>query len=79
MQEHEKARAWREKRNLSVQELADLTGYSTVSIFWFERGTTPTRPGKVRYKDIAEAVWQRYKTVCAGVDARLKFGKKFEW
>ena len=50
-----------------------------MSIFWFERGTTPTRPGKVRYKDIAEAVWQRYKTACSGVDARLKFGKKFEW
>lgn len=79
MSEHEKAKAWRLKRGLSVKELAELTGYSGVSIFWFERGTTPTRPGKTRYKDIAEQVWQRYKMACAAVDTQLETNKKFRW
>lgn len=79
MSEHEKAKIWRERRGYSRQQLADLTGYSAVSIFWFERGTTPTRPGKTRYKDIAEQVWQRYKLACAAVDYQEKAARKFNW
>ena len=80
MSEHEKAKAWRERRGLSVRQLADLTGYSTISIFWFERGTTPERPGKTRYKDIAEQVWHRYKMTCAAVEAQLKNNnRQFNW
>lgn len=72
--EFHKAREWRRKRGLSVAELADLTGYSAVSIYHFERGTG-TRKGH----SIREWAWQRYKLACAAVDAQLRLGRKFEW
>ena len=39
--EYEAARVWRERNELTTEQLAGLIGYTKVSIYWFERGTTP--------------------------------------
>ena len=80
----DKARTWRESLNLSVAELARLSGYSVVSLHWFEQGLTPPRTakhiaGKQKSGKIKPAVWQRYRNTCAGVAAQLKAGKQFDW
>jgi transcriptional regulator with XRE-family HTH domain len=81
--EHEKARAWREARNLTVERLAELSGYSTVSIYWFERGLTPpmrnAKGGHARDRAHKPWVFLRYKLACGAVDRMLKTGKSFDW
>lgn len=73
---HEKAKAWRERMKLTVQELSDRTGFALTSIYMFERGTR--QDGKKLSKH-SEFAWQRYQMVCAAVDAELKTGRRFEW
>lgn len=77
MTEHEKAKRWRERHGLSLAQLADLTGYSELSIRWFEKGLRPPNRGKDRTIDAY--VWQRYKTACAGVTAQIHSKRKFDW
>jgi predicted transcriptional regulator len=84
MKAHEQAKSWRESLNLSMAELARLSGYSAVAISWFERGTTPPRTNKhvagmAKSGRIKGAVWKRYRNVCAGIDAQLKNGKQFDF
>ena len=84
MKPHEQARQWRQALNLSVADLAELSGYSQVSIYGFEWGRTPTRTaahiaGKQKSKAIPARIWQRYRNVCAGVHAQLTAGKQFNW
>jgi|HubBroStandDraft_4_1064222.scaffolds.fasta_scaffold00027_43 hypothetical protein len=79
-----KAKQWRESLNLSVAELAKLSGYSAVTIWWAEQGLTPPRTakhiaGKQKSGKIKPAVWQRYRNTCAGVEAQLRNGKQFNW
>ncbi len=89
MTEHEQARLWRESHGLSRDSLAELTGYSQLSIYWFERGCTPPRaversgrgkPVQIKpaHKPIPDWVWQRYKRACEGVQRQLE-GRKFKW
>lgn len=73
---HEQAKAWREERGLTVQELSDRTGFALTSIYMFERGTR--QDGKKLSKH-SEFAWQRYQMVCAAVDAELKSGQRFAW
>lgn len=76
--EAEQAQAWREKRGLSREQLAQLTGYQPITIYWFEKGMTPpNRNGRDR--EIREWVWTRYKMACAGADKQLRSGKSFDW
>jgi hypothetical protein len=77
MTEHDKARRWRERNSLSMQQLAKLTGYSVSAICWFERGQTPDRPKQSGRKgrEIDPRVWIRYKRACHSVATR----EKFEW
>lgn len=82
--EHIKAREWRKRLGLSYAELADLTGYSAVTIRWMEKGLTPPRSaahitGKHKSKPVNYFVWQRFKLCCAGVAAQLQSRNKFEW
>ena len=80
MMEHEKVKAWRERHKLSLAALADLSGYSESALSWFERGLTPTRPGKKpKNREITWFVWHRYKMVMAAVEQELNTGRKFEW
>lgn len=76
--EHERAKQWREAHGLSLDELADLTGYSTITIRWMEKGLRPPRPG-TDDRNIAPWVMQRYRLVCAAVDQQLKSGQSFDW
>ena len=84
---HVKARQWRERLNLTPKQLADLSGYSVPTIFWFERGLTPPRTRKhmsglakePRERQIKWFVFLRYKLVCAAVEAQLQSGKTFDW
>lgn len=78
MTEHLQAQAWRRKHNLTPQQLSALTGYSTISIYWFERGETPPGRGN-NSRAPKEWVWNRYKKACAGVEAELRSGKEFKW
>lgn len=75
--EHERAKLWRERHGLSLAQLADLTGYSELSIRWFEKGQRPPNRGKDR--EIAEWVWRRYKLACCGVEAQLFSKREFDW
>jgi transcriptional regulator with XRE-family HTH domain len=77
MTEHEKARAWREARGLSLAQLAELTGYSPITLRWFEKGLRP--PNRGRDRTLAPWVWQRYRMACAGVEKQLRSGKEFQW
>ena len=83
MTEHEKAKAWREKAGLTLAQLAELTGYSPVTLRWFEKGMTPpqrlAKSGLSQDRTIAEWVWRRYRMACAGVDRLLRTGKEFNW
>jgi transcriptional regulator with XRE-family HTH domain len=79
--EHEKAKRWREKTGLTVEELADKTGYSKESIYLFEKGFTyngRTARDKIKTKPLDERVWHRYRMACAGVRATLS-GSTFNW
>ena len=78
MTEHAKAKAWREKRGLTVDRLAELTGYGVRSVYWFELGLSPPIPPH-RAAKVKPWLWQRYKNICAGVEAQLKSGREFDW
>lgn len=78
MIEHDKAKAWREKRELSVARLAELTGYTVRSIYWLELGLSPPNASRAKPAKVAPWIWQRYKMMCAGVDAQLN-GTEFDW
>jgi len=77
MKEHERARKWRERHGWTLERLAVLTGYARETIWWMEQGVTPPRNGKPSLA-VGDAVWKRYRNVCAGVDAANR-GKKFNW
>ena len=69
----ERARAWRERYKLSVQDLADATGYSYEAVYQYERGL------RADGTELSAFAWQRYQMACAGVQAQIKTGKKFKW
>ena len=79
MTEYEKAKAWREKRGLTVLQLAELTGYGERALYWLERGQSPPNATRAKPAKVAVWIWQRYKNMCAGVEAQLATGKKFDW
>jgi phage terminase Nu1 subunit (DNA packaging protein) len=73
--QHEKARAWREKLDLTRDQLSELTGYSVPAIHKFEAGSR----NKQRGDNHSEWAWQRYRMACAGAAAQVKSGRTFEW
>lgn len=73
MKQHEKARRWRKERGLSVDQLAELCGWSPEAIWLFERGVTP------KGEPVSDWAWLRFKRACAGIDAELRSGVKFDW
>ena len=69
---------WRKARNLDVQQLADLTGYSTQAIYLMERGIISTG------EPVKPWAWQRFKMCCAGVELYMQTvqagqAKLFNW
>ena len=75
MKPHERSKAWRERRKLTLEQLSDITGYSVIAIRKLEAGM---RNRKAR-EGHSEWVLQRYLMACAGAEAQLKSGRKFEW
>lgn len=68
-----KVRAWRERVGLTVEALADASGYSQAAIYQFERGVNG-------YGDQhSEWAWQRYRLVCAAITHQMRTGKEFTW
>ena len=73
MKAHERAKAWRIRHKLSLQELSDLTGYSVPAIYKFEAGE------RTAGESHSEWTLQRYKMACAGAERQIKGGKGFDW
>ena len=67
-----RAREWREKTGMSMQDLSDLTGYTVRAIYTFEKGIGSA--GKH-----SEWSWQRYRMACAAAEHQKKTGRVFEW
>jgi len=72
---HERAKAWREKRNLTLDALSELTGYSVVAIRKLESGYRHQGNGEKH----SEWTMERYRMACAGAEAQLKTGRRFDW
>lgn len=71
---------------LTQDQLAQATGYTAISIYWFERGETPpqrnAKGGNPENRDIKDWVFLRYQNACGNVDAEMfgrKQGEKFKW
>lgn len=75
MKPHEQAKAWRLKRKLSLDQLAELTGYSVPAIRKFESGARNKQAGEGH----SEWAMQRYRMACAGAEAQLRTGRAFGW
>ena len=74
------ARRWRESLGLTRARLSELTGYSPLSIQWFELGRTPPGRGKTANDHkIKDHIWRRYKLTCAAVHVSLLSGRDFRW
>lgn len=83
---HAKAKAWRLRLGLAPDQLERLTGYTAITIYWFERGETPPRRnakgGNETDREHKEWVWLRYQRACGDVDAEINGrvkGEKFKW
>ncbi len=64
--EHHKAKWWRMHcANLTIDRLAELTGYSKRAIYLMELGCT------AKGKKVQPWVWQRYKRACQAVHSEL--------
>ena len=76
MTEPERAQRWRVGNNLTLAELAQLTGFSISAISRFEQGMFQNH-GKAGFHKIPQAAWKRYKLVCAAVASGAS--KTFDW
>lgn len=83
---HAKAKAWRLRLGLTTEQLEQLTGYTAITIYWFERGETPpkrnAKGGNANDRAHKEWVWLRYQRACGDVDAEINGrvkGEKFKW
>lgn len=83
---HQKARAWRVRLGLTQEQLQELTGFTAITIYWFERGETPPRRnakgGDADDRAIKPWVWLRWQNACGNVDAEINGrqpGQKFRW
>ena len=73
--EHEKAKAWRRKMGLTMDQLSVLTGYSREAVFLFERGRNSLNKPHPPY------AWRRYKLACLAVRflQHYKFESVNQW
>lgn len=68
---HERAKQWREKLGLSVDRLADVTGFSRSTIFDMESGFQRTTG-----KPVEPRAFQRYRLTCAAINSGAE---SFDW
>ena len=79
-----KATVWLRQLGLTIDQLAQLTGYSVVTLRWYFKGMTPPRTakhiaGKQKSKPIEAPEWRRFSNICAGVEYQMKRGKQFDF
>lgn len=86
MKEHERAKAWARRLELTQAQVAERTGYAPGAVFWFFAGKTPpqrnAKSGNGEDREIKEWVWKRFKRACGDVDAEIngrKQGERFDW
>jgi len=75
MKPHERAKAWRLKMGLSLDQLSEMSGYSVPAIYKFEAGARNKKAGDKH----SEWTWQRYRMACAGVAQQIKSGRGFDF
>lgn len=75
MKMHEKAKKWRKRMGLTIDQLEEKSGFSRSSIIDFERGCR--RPPSC--EPISDFVWQRYRMICAGIEYETTKGRAFDW
>lgn len=77
-QEINRAEQWMEARGLNTRQLAELTGYSTATVYWMLQGkTAPTSRGPST--PVSPEVWGRFKLLCEAVDRRMRQLPEFDW
>lgn len=74
-----RAKEWRRARNLTLDQLSELTGYSVSAIWWFERGQSPPAKGSATPRKVNEFSWQRYKMLCELIDRRMHSHSEWDW
>ena len=79
MPEHTQAKRWREAHGLSREKLAELTGFSRETIYWYEQGVQPPSKTTGGGNKTPKWIMQRFKLACSGVDQFLRTGEKFDW
>ena len=72
-----RAADWRERSDLTMAQLAALTGYSASAICRFELGTVPASQTMGEHA-VTPKAFRRYKMICLAVDMLLRAGKKVE-
>ncbi len=79
--EFERAKAWRFRRNLTMEDLSKAIGYSVSLISWMERGQSPPQKGTFAPRPLNPYAWMRYRLLCELVERRLRAPqmKSFEW
>jgi hypothetical protein len=75
--EIERAKSWRDKIGLTLDQLAVLTGYSPSAICRFELGTVPASQTMGEHP-VTPKAWRRYKMICLAVDMLTRAGKRVE-
>jgi hypothetical protein len=75
--ELQRAQDWRNARNLTMQQLAELTGYSASNICRFEGGVIPASQTQPEHP-VTPKAFRRYKMICLAVDMLFRAGKKVE-
>ncbi len=85
MTEHAKAVDWLNRCGLDRNRLAELTGYSAITIWWFLQGKVPPKRNEKSggtSRKVKPWVWLRWKRACGDVDAEIngrKPGQRFDW
>jgi hypothetical protein len=82
MTEHKQLNAWMKRNGLDRHVLADMTGWTAQSIYWYCRGTTPAGKNREAGVEIKPWAWNRFRRACGDVDAEMngrKKGGRFEW
>lgn len=75
--EIERAKSWRQTRDITMTDLARLSGYSVSGICRFEQGTVPASQTMGEHPVTPQA-WKRYKMICLAVDMLTRAGKSVE-
>lgn len=75
--EFERAKLWRTKRNLTLAQLAALSGFSASAIIKFEQGMVGASQTMGAHP-VTPRAWQRYKLICLAIESLSRAGRNIE-